>query len=125
MRDACEKPIALLRDQKFDAVYVDASQLSAVRWVGMMIQAEEILDAAYQAGVRYIDVARSYGRAESFLAGWLAARHLGPEPLGDGSDPTIHEGGNVVASLHRKRRELQGGDPALCTGFECVNGLGP
>ena len=28
------KALALLRDQKFDAVYVDASQLSAVRWVG-------------------------------------------------------------------------------------------
>ncbi|GEC21325.1 aldo/keto reductase [Pseudonocardia hydrocarbonoxydans] len=34
----------------------------------------EVLDAAYAAGVRYVDVARSYGRAEEFLAGWLAAR---------------------------------------------------
>ena len=33
-----------------------------------------VLDAAYAAGVRYVDVARSYGRAEEFLAGWLAAR---------------------------------------------------
>jgi aryl-alcohol dehydrogenase-like predicted oxidoreductase len=33
---------------------------------------ESVLDAAYAAGVRYIDVARSYGRAEEFLAGWLA-----------------------------------------------------
>ncbi|MCW0213183.1 MAG: aldo/keto reductase [Pseudonocardia sp.] len=32
-----------------------------------------VLDAAYAAGIRYIDVARSYGRAEEFLAGWLAA----------------------------------------------------
>jgi aryl-alcohol dehydrogenase-like predicted oxidoreductase len=32
-----------------------------------------VLDAAYAAGVRYVDVARSYGRAEEFLAGWLAA----------------------------------------------------
>jgi predicted aldo/keto reductase-like oxidoreductase len=30
------------------------------------------LDAAYAAGVRYVDAARSYGRAEEFLAGWLA-----------------------------------------------------
>jgi aryl-alcohol dehydrogenase-like predicted oxidoreductase len=30
------------------------------------------LDGAYSAGVRYLDVARSYGRAEDFLAGWLA-----------------------------------------------------
>lgn len=33
-----------------------------------------LLDAAYAAGVRYVDVARSYGRAEEFLAAWLAAR---------------------------------------------------
>ncbi len=32
-----------------------------------------MLDAAYAAGVRYVDAARSYGRAEEFLAGWLAA----------------------------------------------------
>jgi aryl-alcohol dehydrogenase-like predicted oxidoreductase len=32
-----------------------------------------LLDAAYACGVRYVDVARSYGRAEEFLAGWLAA----------------------------------------------------
>ncbi len=31
-----------------------------------------VLDAAYAAGIRYVDVARSYGRAEEFLAGWLA-----------------------------------------------------
>jgi aryl-alcohol dehydrogenase-like predicted oxidoreductase len=35
---------------------------------------EAVLDAAYAAGMRYLDVARSYGRAEEFLAGWLA-RH--------------------------------------------------
>ncbi|MFB7866130.1 aldo/keto reductase [Streptomyces sp. NPDC056069] len=38
-----------------------------------------LLDAAYAAGVRYFDTARSYGRAEEFLAGWLAAR---PEAAG-------------------------------------------
>ncbi|GAA2592902.1 aldo/keto reductase [Streptomyces axinellae] len=32
----------------------------------------ELLDAAYAQGVRYLDAARSYGRAEEFLAGWLA-----------------------------------------------------
>ncbi|WP_028926132.1 aldo/keto reductase [Pseudonocardia acaciae] len=34
----------------------------------------EVLDAGYAAGLRWVDVARSYGRAEEFLAGWLAAR---------------------------------------------------
>jgi len=31
----------------------------------------ELLDAATAAGVRYVDVARSYGLAESFLGSWL------------------------------------------------------
>ncbi|PWV77218.1 aryl-alcohol dehydrogenase-like predicted oxidoreductase [Prauserella marina] len=35
---------------------------------------ETVLDEAYSAGVRRVDVARSYGRAEEFLAGWLADR---------------------------------------------------
>jgi aryl-alcohol dehydrogenase-like predicted oxidoreductase len=34
-------------------------------------RAHELLDAWYAAGVRYVDVARSYGRAEEFLATWL------------------------------------------------------
>jgi aryl-alcohol dehydrogenase-like predicted oxidoreductase len=33
-----------------------------------------VLDEAYAAGVRRVDAARSYGLAEEFLAGWLAAR---------------------------------------------------
>ena len=33
-----------------------------------------VLDAAYAAGVRWVDVARSYGLAEEFLAGWLDSR---------------------------------------------------
>ena len=31
----------------------------------------QLLDTAYAQGVRYFDVARSYGRAEEFLASWL------------------------------------------------------
>ncbi|MFI9806898.1 aldo/keto reductase [Streptomyces sp. NPDC052301] len=34
----------------------------------------DLLDAAYAQGVRYFDVARSYGRSEEFLADWLNAR---------------------------------------------------
>ena len=48
------KALVLLRDQKFDGVFVDASQLSAVRWVGMMMQAGEILDAISD-GVAVVD----------------------------------------------------------------------
>jgi aryl-alcohol dehydrogenase-like predicted oxidoreductase len=39
-------------------------------------QAHEVLDFAYDAGVRYFDAARSYGRAEAFLASWLASRDV-------------------------------------------------
>jgi aryl-alcohol dehydrogenase-like predicted oxidoreductase len=46
---------------------------------------DEVLDAAYQAGVRYVDVARSYGLAEDFLASWLARRGLGPDQIVVGS----------------------------------------
>ncbi|MCD7442022.1 aldo/keto reductase [Streptomyces lincolnensis] len=37
-------------------------------------RSHELLDAAYFQGVRYFDVARSYGRSEEFLADWLNAR---------------------------------------------------
>ena len=45
----------------------------------------QVLDAALEAGVRYLDAARSYGRAETFLASWLRARGLGPEQVTVGS----------------------------------------
>jgi aryl-alcohol dehydrogenase-like predicted oxidoreductase len=48
-------------------------------------RAHEVLDAAYGAGVRYLDAARSYGRAEAFLASWLEARGLGPDDVTVGS----------------------------------------
>jgi aryl-alcohol dehydrogenase-like predicted oxidoreductase len=41
-------------------------------------RAHEVLDAAYEAGVRYFDAARSYGRGEEFLGSWLRGR--GPVP---------------------------------------------
>jgi aryl-alcohol dehydrogenase-like predicted oxidoreductase len=37
-------------------------------------RSHELLDAAYDAGVRYFDVAHSYGHAEAFLASWLRRR---------------------------------------------------
>jgi aryl-alcohol dehydrogenase-like predicted oxidoreductase len=38
--------------------------------------AHAVLDAAFGHGVRYFDAARSYGRAEEFLADWLALRGI-------------------------------------------------
>ena len=45
----------------------------------------QVLDAAWAAGVRYLDAARSYGRAEEFLASWLGRRGLAPADLTIGS----------------------------------------
>jgi aryl-alcohol dehydrogenase-like predicted oxidoreductase len=39
-------------------------------------RSHQLLDAAYDAGIRYFDAARSYGRAEEFLASWLRVRGL-------------------------------------------------
>jgi aryl-alcohol dehydrogenase-like predicted oxidoreductase len=48
---------------------------------GMERAAHEVLDAAYAGGVRRFDAARSYGRAEAFLASWLERRGLGPQEV--------------------------------------------
>jgi aryl-alcohol dehydrogenase-like predicted oxidoreductase len=41
----------------------------------------DVLDAAWDAGITYVDVARSYGRAEAFLAAWLDGRADGERPV--------------------------------------------
>jgi aryl-alcohol dehydrogenase-like predicted oxidoreductase len=47
--------------------------------------AHEVLDAAYEGGVRYFDAARSYGRAEAFLGSWLRRRGLSRDDVTVGS----------------------------------------
>jgi aryl-alcohol dehydrogenase-like predicted oxidoreductase len=48
---------------------------------GMERAAHAVLDAAYAGGVRSFDAARSYGRAEAFLASWLERRGLRPDDV--------------------------------------------
>ena len=48
-------------------------------------RAHAVLDAALAAGVRTIDAARSYGRAEEFVRDWLVARGLAPGAVEVGS----------------------------------------
>jgi aryl-alcohol dehydrogenase-like predicted oxidoreductase len=48
-------------------------------------RAHDVLSAAYDAGIRYFDAARSYGFAERFLASWLRERALPPEAVAVGS----------------------------------------
>jgi aryl-alcohol dehydrogenase-like predicted oxidoreductase len=51
----------------------------------MQENAHDVLDAAYRRGVRYFDAARSYGKAEDFLASWLKRRALAPDDVTVGS----------------------------------------
>lgn len=51
----------------------------------METRTHAVLDAAWAAGIRYIDAARSYGRAEAFLASWLQQRGHQPTDLVIGS----------------------------------------
>lgn len=52
---------------------------------GMEAHAHAVLDAAWAAGIRYFDAARSYGRAEAFLSSWLRTRAILPESVTVGS----------------------------------------
>ena len=75
-----------------------------------------MLDAAYAMGIRYIDTARSYGRAESFLARWAEARHLSLDAVTIGSKwgyayvgswqmtAAVHEVKDL--SVHNLRRQI-------------------
>jgi len=66
-------------------------------------RAHLLLDEAWALGIRYVDAARSYGLAEEFLGGWLAAHPERREQLAIGSkwgyayvgewkmDATVHE----------------------------------
>jgi aryl-alcohol dehydrogenase-like predicted oxidoreductase len=51
----------------------------------MQQHAHAVLDAAWAAGIRYFDAARSYGLAEAFLGSWLESRHISPDEVAVGS----------------------------------------
>jgi aryl-alcohol dehydrogenase-like predicted oxidoreductase len=56
-----------------------AQDLDASYDVAAMEQrCHRVLDAAWRAGIRWFDAARSYGRAEAFLASWLDTRGIAP-----------------------------------------------
>ncbi len=65
-------------------------------------RAHAVLDAAWRGGVRYVDAARSYGRAEAFLASWLGRRGLVPGVPSVGSKwgYTYTAGWRVEAARH-------------------------
>lgn len=51
----------------------------------MRKNAHAVLDAAWEGGIRYFDTARSYGRAEEFLASWIRDRGIKPNEIKVGS----------------------------------------
>lgn len=51
----------------------------------MEARAHSVLDAAWEAGIRYFDAARSYGKAEEFLHSWLATREIDAKKVTIGS----------------------------------------
>jgi aryl-alcohol dehydrogenase-like predicted oxidoreductase len=77
--------------------------------------AHAVLDAAYAGGVHYFDAARSYGKAEAFLASWLEQRRLGPGEVTVGSkwgytytadwrvDAEVHEVKDLSATTLRRQ----------------------
>lgn len=85
--------------------------------IAMERRCQEMLDAAYAAGIRYVDAARSYGFAEQFLASWLDSRVLPSGTPAVGSkwgyeytgawrlDAPIHEQKNL--SIDMLRRQLR------------------
>jgi len=68
----------------------------------MEARCHAVLDAAWALGLRYFDAARSYGRAEEFLARWLTARGIAPAAVTVGSKwgYTYTAGWQVTAEQH-------------------------
>jgi aryl-alcohol dehydrogenase-like predicted oxidoreductase len=68
----------------------------------MEARAHAVLDAAWAAGVRYFDAARSYGNGERFLFTWLASRGVAPGDVTVGSKwgYTYTAGWKVEADKH-------------------------
>lgn len=68
----------------------------------MQAHAHDVLDAAWNAGVRYFDAARSYGRAEQFLASWLQSRNIAAQDVTVSSKwgYTYTAGWQVEAEVH-------------------------
>src|SRR5690348_1717417 len=65
-----------------------------------------LLDAAYAAGIRYVDTARSYGLAEQFLSAWWTTRGLanGAMVIGSKWGYTYTGAWRVDAELHEVKQ---------------------
>ncbi len=85
-------------------INVGRSELPPSRSVEDMRAASwAVLDAAHEAGVRWVDVARSYGRAEEFLAGWLASRALADVTVSSKWGYAYVGGWRLDAAVHEEK----------------------
>jgi len=86
--------------------------------VAMEHRAHGVLQTAWNSGIRYFDVARSYGRGEEFLGNWLRSRSLPRSTVTVGSkwgytytadwktEAPVHEIKNhTLSALQRQWRE--------------------
>ena len=94
----------------------------------MRAHCHAMLETAWRRGLRYVDAARSYGRAEAFLGDWLAGRPADERPVvGSKWGYTYTAGWQVDAEVHEVKEhsravldrqwgetlEALGGPPAL------------
>ncbi len=82
----------------------------------MQAHAHLVLNVAWDAGIQYFDVARSYGRAEEFLGSWLTRREISPQAVTVGSkwgytytanwqvDAPVHEVKDLSLPVLRRQR---------------------
>ena len=91
----------------------------------MESNAHTVFDAAFGLGVRYFDAARSYGRAEDFLASWLAKRGIVKDEIVVASKwgYTYTAGWSTTAEQHEvKDHSLATFDRQLAETLERLNG---
>lgn len=93
--------------------YINLGRVAALpedRSVAAMREATwAVLDAAYAAGVRWVDAARSYGRAEDFLAGWLADRGYTDVTVSSKWGYTYVGGWRLDATMHEVKEHSASG----------------
>lgn len=77
-----------------------AHDLQSVDLTVMEKQAHLVLDVAYEKGIRYFDAARSYGKAETFLANWLETKQPSDVVVGSKWGYTYTADWQVQADKH-------------------------
>jgi aryl-alcohol dehydrogenase-like predicted oxidoreductase len=66
----------------------------------MEARAHAVIDAAWEAGIRYFDAARSYGRAEEYLGSWLRSRSVAEATVGSKWGYTYTADWQIEADKH-------------------------